>query len=310
MSDITIKQARAFLAAAEHKVFSRAAQMVFMSQPAFSRCIRELESELGQAVFIRTNHGVSLSMFGQTFLPHAEQLVKFHDEMHSKMTQGTGGDEPELRVWGARSVMHVVLPELVRQLRREFEQPKLQFEDASSARVTEAVLAGRADFGICTPPYSQTQTQPALHCTTVLEAPLGILASEHARLPGVIKSVADLRHLPLIRLVDDAVVNQTLRAHGVPFDAYFQSRTASCGVPGSFSLVRDAQMVMIVSGVGASHAQAADLRFVPLPGILPTIRVSIVHRADQPLLARHEAVKQLIQQSIRVTKWHPSVQCV
>ena len=306
MSDITIKQARAFLAAAEHKVFSRAAQMVFMSQPAFSRCIRELESELGQAVFIRTNHGVSLSTFGQTFLPHAERLVKFHDEMHSKMTQGTDGDEPELKLWGARSVMHVVLPELVRQLRREFEQPKLQFEDASSARVVEAVVAGRADFGICTP----LQTQTGLDCTAVLEAPLGLLASEHARLPSIVKSVADLRHLPLIRLVDDAVVNQTLRAHGVSFDSYFESRTASCGVPGSFSLVRDAQMIMVVSGVGASHALARDLRFVPLPGILPSIRVSIVHRTDRPPAVKQEAIKQLIRQSIRVTKWHPSVCCL
>ena len=306
MSDITIKQARAFLAAAEHKVFSRAAQMVFMSQPAFSRCIRELESELGQAVFIRTNHGVSLSAFGETFLPHAEQLVKFHDEMHSKMTQRIDGEEPELKLWGARSVMHVVLPELVRQLRREFEQPKLQFEDASSARVVEAVVAGRADFGICTP----LQAQTALDCAAVLEAPLGILASEHARLPSVIRSVGDLRHLPLIRLVDDAVVNQTLRAHDVPFNAYFESRTASCGVPGSFSLVRDAQMVMVVSGVGASHAQASDLRFVPLPGILPSIQVSIVHQTNRPPHARHEAIKQLIRQSIQATKWHPSVRCL
>ena len=75
MGDITLKQIRGFLAASACSTFSRAATKVFLSQPAFSRVIQEIEAAVGEALFIRSSQGASLSDAGKAFLPHAQRLM-------------------------------------------------------------------------------------------------------------------------------------------------------------------------------------------------------------------------------------------
>lgn len=74
-----IRQLEYFLAVARTRNFSHAAELIPISQPTLSRTIMELESELGQPLFIRTKREVRLTTFGETFLQKAQPLVNgFH----------------------------------------------------------------------------------------------------------------------------------------------------------------------------------------------------------------------------------------
>jgi len=74
-----IRQLEYFLAVARTRNFSHAAELIPISQPTLSRTIMELETELGQPLFIRTKREVRLTAFGETFLKKAQPLVNgFH----------------------------------------------------------------------------------------------------------------------------------------------------------------------------------------------------------------------------------------
>lgn len=69
-----------FAVLAEYKNFSRAAEELLISQPSLSKHIQSLENELGGTLFVRSPHGISLSEFGELFLPFAIRISKEQKE--------------------------------------------------------------------------------------------------------------------------------------------------------------------------------------------------------------------------------------
>ena len=92
---MTLAQLRHLLALAESKSFSKAARAVFLTQPALSRSIGTLESELGQALFDRIGHRIEPTPYGREMAERARVIVADADALldHGKrMIQGTGGN--------------------------------------------------------------------------------------------------------------------------------------------------------------------------------------------------------------------------
>ncbi|MFF3960566.1 LysR family transcriptional regulator [Streptomyces griseorubiginosus] len=75
-TDVHLRDLRYFLAVAEDLHFTRAADRLYVSQPALSKQIRSLERQLGVELFRRDRHGVRLTEAGGTLLPHARQVLQ------------------------------------------------------------------------------------------------------------------------------------------------------------------------------------------------------------------------------------------
>ncbi len=75
MKNVSLRQIRIFSAAARHLSFSRAAEEMHLSAPAVSMQIKELEEELGSALFLRSGRKVALTPAGETFRVYADKVL-------------------------------------------------------------------------------------------------------------------------------------------------------------------------------------------------------------------------------------------
>lgn len=207
---------------------------------------------------------------------------------------------------GSRFVMPLVLPALVRALKRDYGCVTLEVDSAGSADVRRSVLEGESTLGVCL----DVDRHPSLRYTSVLETQLGVLASPRLALPASIRCLDDLACVPFLRFGTSTAISQLLQRHGVRFDSYFASPLAVSCILTSFDVVQQGQAAVVCSGVGATHARAAGLRFIPLPGLLPVGEISIISRQDAIFDPAQEKLRQLLTASIQDTEWHPSVRRV
>ena len=76
MCKMTLQQLRYVIAIADNKSINKAAGLLFMSQPALSDSIKEVENEIGISIFERTNKGVSVTPDGSEFMSYARQMIE------------------------------------------------------------------------------------------------------------------------------------------------------------------------------------------------------------------------------------------
>jgi DNA-binding transcriptional LysR family regulator len=145
-----LRHLRYFVAVAESGSLSRAAEKLFIAQPPLSVQMRQLEEELGTALFARHPKGVRLTASGQALLPEARFLLDRAARLRDLSRDSSGGST--LAIGYVPSAASTVVPELVRRLRRQ--QPGVQFElrEAISSDQVDLLVAGHIDVGIARTP--------------------------------------------------------------------------------------------------------------------------------------------------------------
>src|SRR5579863_9873687 len=93
-----LRHLRHFEATAEELSFSRAAENLHITQPALSESIRELETELGTELFIRSTRHVSLTWPGKILLEEAKRILRITDQAVRLTREAAVGDAGTLRV--------------------------------------------------------------------------------------------------------------------------------------------------------------------------------------------------------------------
>lgn len=303
---LTAAQIAAFLAVAECNNFSQAADRLGLSQPALSQRIKHMESAFGAELFDRRHRQVALSSHGAALLPLAAGVLRACQDAQHGMAQWKAANAAPLSIVGSPAVMPLVACGLLLMLRQEFGNSTLHISEALSCVIRQQVLDGEAALGVC----ADIDMHPQLRYTPVLDVQMGLLASPSCKLPETIDSLDALAGVPMIRCSDQAVNTRMLRAHCPGFSTYFEAAVAVHDVQSTIGLVRCGAMVTVATGIGASHANAHGLVFVPLPGLLPVIHVYIVSRRDAVFDTRQERLRELLRQSIHDAPWHDSVRRV
>lgn len=305
ISNLTVKQMRAFVAAAECKSFTEAAQRLHLTQSAFSRSIKELESSVGEVVFMRTTKGLLLTLAGEVLLPYADRVLRCYAEAAAGLQNWRYAQNGKLVLAGSKSVMSQVLPSLLTELSSEFGFASIEVEDCASEEVIEKVRTEKVAFGFATP----LDCENDLQYQPLLRAQMGLLAAKGCAVPEVIGSLDDLRGVPLVRYGDDALITKILRAQAIHFDAYFDSTVVvSNSLAAKLLLLQAGVYAMVATGLVATKVDANAHVFAPLPGILPTLDISLISKRDKPFDPHLEVLKQLVRNTLSTFEWHESVQ--
>ena len=155
-----LRHLRYFVAVGEEQHYGRAAQRLRVAQPALSRQIQDLESEIGFQLFDRLPRGVRLSAAGRTFLADARLILQQVSDAAIRAGRVARGLAGTLRVGFTESASwHGVVPDSFRQFRDAQPDAELQLSPLLSLDQMQAVRSARLDAGFV---FNMPKTDPEL----------------------------------------------------------------------------------------------------------------------------------------------------
>jgi len=146
MSDFRL---RVFAAVARHLSFTKAGQELFISQPAVTKHIRELEAQYGQRLLERRGNRVTLTEAGRLLQLHADTVAASAEQLDEQLL---GLRDPEeaagrLRLGASTTLSQYVLPAWLPAFQQRYPQVQLSLYTANSEHIAEALLRSELDLG-------------------------------------------------------------------------------------------------------------------------------------------------------------------
>lgn len=159
--NISIRQMRAFLALAEAENFTRASEMVCLSQPAFSALIASLEQEVGYRLFDRDTRKVQLNANGLHFVELASRFVNNYDNIVQEIKLYSQGEEGSVTLAVLPSLAVQWLPQIISKFNLENPHIRINIVDTQWDRCLQAIVNNSADIAVTagTPSLKEIQAE-------------------------------------------------------------------------------------------------------------------------------------------------------
>ena len=145
MSDFRL---RVFQSVAKNLSFTKASQELFISQPAISKHIQELEACYQIRLFDRQGNKISLTEAGRLLLEHSERILDGYRQLEYEMHLLNGEYTGELRLGASTTISQYVLPLFLGNFVRKFPQVNLSVLNGNSRAIEAALQENRIDLGL------------------------------------------------------------------------------------------------------------------------------------------------------------------
>ncbi|WP_117884921.1 LysR family transcriptional regulator [Aureibaculum luteum] len=137
-----------FKIVAKHLSFTKAAEQLFVSQPAVSKAIKNLEEEYKTTLFIRKRNSIELTTEGKSFLLYTNKILAIYSEMDEQFLHKKERF-PEFISFGVSTTLsNYIIPKVIAKFRVQFPQTKFEIISDNSANIEELILNDEIDFGI------------------------------------------------------------------------------------------------------------------------------------------------------------------
>ena len=186
----------AFIAIAEMGSFSLAADRLHLTQPAVSKRLATLETQLNVRLFDRLGREIGLTEAGRALLPRAYQILNVLDDTRRALTNLNGNVSGRLSLATSHHIGLHRLPPLLRTFTRRYPDVNLDIRFLDSEIAYEEVLHGRAELAVIT---LAPQTAAPVRAVNVWDDPLDfVVAPEHPLAQKSEISLADIAGYPAV----------------------------------------------------------------------------------------------------------------
>ncbi|MEW9584668.1 LysR substrate-binding domain-containing protein [Paraburkholderia sp. DGU8] len=151
--NVTLRQLRVFIAVARLQSFSRAGDEIGLTQSAVSRCVRELEGEIGLKLIDRTTRDVQLTDVGGNLVSSVSRLLTDLDDALREIREIGEQRRGRVVVAASPTVACRLMPRVVASCGREFPYIALGLRDDVQSDVLRKVKSGEVDFGVIIGPF-------------------------------------------------------------------------------------------------------------------------------------------------------------
>jgi DNA-binding transcriptional LysR family regulator len=128
--------------------FTKAAEHFFISQPAISKLIRNLEDEYKTQFFNRQKNSISLTSAGIIFLKYANEILALYDEMETEFLSSKNSFPQNITFGASTTIANYILPQIIAKFQVKFPQTSFDIKSANSEQIEDEILNQKLDFGI------------------------------------------------------------------------------------------------------------------------------------------------------------------
>ncbi|WP_071429552.1 LysR family transcriptional regulator [Angelakisella massiliensis] len=141
-----LKAIEYFIAIVETGSFTKAAEKLFISQPALSQQIKKLEDELGAKLFDRSKHSAELTEVGQLFLQEGKRMIQIYNQLVQRIFELEHPTEEVVRFGISPFYSRYYLPLLLPPLINKYPTLHYEVTENYSAVIEKALIDGKLDF--------------------------------------------------------------------------------------------------------------------------------------------------------------------
>ena len=268
---MNINQIQYALTVARYKNFSKAAESLFLSQPALSLQIKKLEQELGFSLFSRKAQGVTITPEGEKFFQDALSVEIAWNQMLQNAAAYRGESQKHLRIAVSTRIYSNGLFDDIVDFFDHHPEIEVTFVTEAGADSFSALENGTLDIALDRLPPDQLLPNSAkfFSCELISEQQCCLVSPDRKYFPSDTLSFADLQGMSFItgleNSMEDRSVKQICRKYGISFGKIYRSD----GISTVMDLVRSGKGITLGPASFASHF---GVRAIPLE---PTLYVSL-----------------------------------
>ena len=174
--------------------FTKAAEELYISQPAVSKHIQEIENHFKSKLFERNGTKIKLTAAGKLLLQHTDELFAIHREIDFEMNRLIQQQSGKLRIGASTTIAQYVLPQVLAAFHQKFPDVKVILSINNTEQIEKALLNKKIDIGI----IEGHSRNPLLKYSEFIKDEIVLVGKMHNRWYGKTLLPKELPGIPLL----------------------------------------------------------------------------------------------------------------
>lgn len=145
---MNFQQLRTFRVVAQQRSYSRAAQLLYLSQPGVSLQVRALEESVGMPLFERSGRHLRLTEAGEALLEYADRILALVDESQHVLDELNGGERGSVRVAASTTAGIYIVPRALGGFHQQYPVVRLTLDVVNRFTVADRLLHDEVDVAV------------------------------------------------------------------------------------------------------------------------------------------------------------------
>lgn len=184
-----------FLIVAENLSFSKAAEELFISQPAVSKHIKELESKLSSALFERKGNKVYLTKAGKMTYGYLKKIMQQYEELNFELGRMNDTYKGTLRIGASSTISQYIIPKVIAAFHKRYPKIELFLLNGNSFEIEKKLLENKIEVALVENDSSQIDIKYVDFLDDEIVAVTGT-QSAYSKLKSI--SLTDFQQIPIV----------------------------------------------------------------------------------------------------------------
>lgn len=201
---------RVFYTVAKSGSLTKAAEELYISQPAVSRSIKQLETQLGVSLFTRTHRGMALSaQGGKVIFNEVERALSLLNEAESRIEEMKNSATGVIRIGASDTIFEYFLADKIVEFHERFPAVKFELTADFTPDTIEKLKADKCDVAFVNLPISP-DPDLKLYGNCMRLNDMFVVGEKYKELIGKTVALSELKNYPLILMDQNTVARQSL----------------------------------------------------------------------------------------------------